>query len=339
MISRTLTLPGQTLHYADFGGDGPTIVLVHGLGGSHANWLPVGAALAQRGRVLAVDLPGFGRSPRSSRGTSMRVMGEALQQFVDAVSTGPVHFIGNSMGGALAILEAHARPQRVAGLLLVCPALPPVPGTRPDPAWIGTLALAAMPGGHLFLRMQSSKIGPEKQVRDMLGICCVDVSRVDAGTLEAHIALARERTAVLSAQQSFAEASRSLMRHLMFGRTFRRALQSGGPPALIVHGQGDRLVDIRASRAVAAANPRFELTELPGVGHVPQLETPEAFLENRAAVARSPRGAEGGVVDGVSSDVPSPAPVLVGLSRDCIVLVAGGKSVSSGQPGLATPAR
>jgi len=46
-----------------------------------------------------------------------------------------------------------------------------------------------------------------------------------------------------------------------------------------VHGQGDRLVDIRASRAVAAANPRFELKELPGVGHVPQLETPEAFVE------------------------------------------------------------
>ena len=38
-------------------------------------------------------------------------------------------------------------------------------------------------------------------------------------------------------------------------------------------------MDIRASRAVAAANPRFELKELPGVGHVPQLETPEAFVE------------------------------------------------------------
>lgn len=279
MISRTLDLPGQTLHYADFGGHGPTLVLVHGLGGAHTNWLAVGAELAQRGRVVAVDLPGFGRSPRSSRGTSIRVMGEVLQQFVDAMSSEPVTLVGNSMGGTLAILEAHARPQRVAGLLLVCPALPPVPGTRPDPAWMTTLALAAMPGGHLLLRMQSSKVGPEKHVRDLLGLCCVDVTRVPAEIIEAHIALARERAPMLSPQQSFAEASRSLMGHLMLGRTLRRALRAGGPPTLIVHGQGDRLVDIRASRAVAAANPRFELKELPGVGHVPQLETPEAFVE------------------------------------------------------------
>jgi pimeloyl-ACP methyl ester carboxylesterase len=136
-----------------------------------------------------------------------------------------------------------------------------------------------MPGGHLLLRMQSSKAGPEKHVRELLGICCVDVSRVPAGVVEAHIALARERASVLSAQQSFAEASRSLMGHLMLGRTLRRALRAGGPPTLIVHGQSDRLVDIRASRAVAAANSRFELKELPGIGHVPQLETPEAFLE------------------------------------------------------------
>jgi pimeloyl-ACP methyl ester carboxylesterase len=279
MISRTLDLPGQTLHYADFGGEGPTVVLVHGLGGAHTNWLAVGAQLARRGRVVAVDLPGFGRSPRSPRGTSMRVLGEALQGFVDAMSTEPVVLMGNSMGGALAILEAYSRPQRVEGMLLVCPALPPVPGTRVDPGWMGTLAMAAMPGGHLLLRMQASKVGPEKHVRELLDLCCVDATRIPPEIVEAHLALARERASILSAQQSFAEASRSLMGHLMLGRTLRRALRAGGPKALIVHGQGDRLVDVRASRAVAAANPRFELKELPGVGHVPQLETPDAFVE------------------------------------------------------------
>jgi pimeloyl-ACP methyl ester carboxylesterase len=69
MISRTLALPGQTLHYADFGGQGPTIVLVHGLGGAHTNWLAVGAELAERGHVVALDLPGFGRSPRENVGS------------------------------------------------------------------------------------------------------------------------------------------------------------------------------------------------------------------------------------------------------------------------------
>jgi len=63
MIPKTIDLAGETLHYADFGGEGPTLVLVHGLGGSYSTWLAVGTSLARRGRVVAPDLPGFGRSP------------------------------------------------------------------------------------------------------------------------------------------------------------------------------------------------------------------------------------------------------------------------------------
>ena len=55
MISKTIDLAGETVHYADFGGEGPVIVLVHGLGGSHLNWLALAPLLARRGRVVALD--------------------------------------------------------------------------------------------------------------------------------------------------------------------------------------------------------------------------------------------------------------------------------------------
>jgi pimeloyl-ACP methyl ester carboxylesterase len=70
MISRTLDLGGP-LHYQDFGGTGPTMVLVHGLGGSHLNWMMVGERLARRARVLVPDLAGFGRTPLAGRSASV----------------------------------------------------------------------------------------------------------------------------------------------------------------------------------------------------------------------------------------------------------------------------
>src|SRR5207302_6799085 len=69
---------GGPLHLADFGGSGPTLLLVHGLGGSHLNWMLVGDRLAQHHRVLAVDLPGFGRSPRAGRDVSVAANAELL---------------------------------------------------------------------------------------------------------------------------------------------------------------------------------------------------------------------------------------------------------------------
>src|SRR5262245_36769441 len=62
---------GGPVHFIDFGGSGPPMVLVHGLGGSAVNWLAVGPALAQRARVVALDLPGFGRTPPAGRSTRL----------------------------------------------------------------------------------------------------------------------------------------------------------------------------------------------------------------------------------------------------------------------------
>jgi pimeloyl-ACP methyl ester carboxylesterase len=280
VISKTIEHAGTRLHYADFGGQGPTIVLVHGLGGSHQNWLAVAPGLARRGRVLALDLPGFGRSQRSPRRTTLAVMGDALARFLDAMSTAPVHLVGNSMGGTLVILEALERPERVASALLVCPALPPPPGgAHVDPGWMRTLLIACVPGGHVLLRREAKRIGPERHIRDLLALCCVDVTKVPREIVEAHVALTVERASTPWVERVFAEAARSIFGQLMFGRRLRRALRQAGPRTLIIQGQRDRLVDPRSARVAAAANASIELTELADLGHVPQLEAPDAFLE------------------------------------------------------------
>src|SRR6266704_1878725 len=145
MRSRTVDLGGP-VHFADFGGAGPTMVLVHGLGGSHLNWAAVGSALAARARVLAPDLAGFGRTPLAGRAATVQANRRLLDRFLDAVGDGPAILVGNSMGGLIAMLEAARRPAKVAGLVLVGPAQPRPSRTLVDPIVALTFAAYALPG-------------------------------------------------------------------------------------------------------------------------------------------------------------------------------------------------
>src|SRR5439155_859752 len=89
MLSRTLGVDGGPVHLADFGGTGPTMILVHGLGGSHANWLAVGPGLAAHARVLAPGLPGFGRTPLAGRPARARANVEPPDRRADPASVPP----------------------------------------------------------------------------------------------------------------------------------------------------------------------------------------------------------------------------------------------------------
>src|SRR3954447_17417588 len=102
--SRWADLDGP-VHYVDFGGpdDGPLVVCVHGLGGSHANWLAIppqpprprpGLALARTCRVLALDLAGFGLTRGGTRHTTVRANTELLHRFIREVAGAPVVLVG-----------------------------------------------------------------------------------------------------------------------------------------------------------------------------------------------------------------------------------------------------
>lgn len=280
MISKTIELDGDVVHFADFGGSGRTMILVHGLGGSHKNWLAVGDALAAHARVVAIDLPGFGLTPRMRQGSSIDVLGATLARFIDALSPrDSVHLVGNSLGGALSILEGSNRPSRVRSLLLACPALPPARGTKPNMQFLSTLLIASAPFGAALLGRRARQAGPRQMVHDLLTICCVDPSRVPPDVVAAHLELAETRASRPWADQAFVEAARSVVALVTRRGAFGKKLRALAVPALIVHGQEDRLVDVRASRAAVASAPHIQLTELPDVGHTPQLEASERFVD------------------------------------------------------------
>lgn len=274
-FSRWIDLGGP-VHYLDFGGPAgaPTIVCVHGLGGSAVNWSALAPLLADRFRVLAPDLAGHGLTRSGERGTDVAANRLLLHSFIQSLPSGPVILMGNSMGGMISLLEAGAAPGAVAGLILVDPALPFVP-VRPDPVLTAMFAMYSTPGiGRLLASRR--RASPEAAVAGILSLCCVDAARVPADVVALHVDVARQRAAFAEASRDVTTAARSVVATAgyLHGLRYRQAIRSIGCPVLLLHGSGDRLVPVAAARAAARANPSWSLVVLPGVGHVPQLEAP-----------------------------------------------------------------
>lgn len=266
------------VHWIEFTadtGDGVPIVFVHGLGGSHLNWVLVGPRLARGRRAFALDLRGFGLTPGAPRSTSVRANVRLLDAFLREVVGGPAVLVGNSMGGLISTLQADARPESVAGLVLVDPALPPI-RQRPDPMVAATFLTYVVPGfGEMYLRFAQSRMSSDALVRRVIELCFADPAKADPAMLAAGVALADERRTMRGKEESFLRATRSLMWILGAPDNYRALLGRIGAPVLLVHGTADRLVPIAAAGQVAAANPLWDTTFLSDVGHTPQLETPE----------------------------------------------------------------
>jgi len=118
---RELEWGGTRLRYV-VGGDGPPLVLVHGLGGTIENWRALAPPLAERHRVLVPDLPGHGRSAPLPEARDVDALSEALLAVADAEALRDAVWVGHSLGGVVALRAAVLRPDAVRGLVLAASA-------------------------------------------------------------------------------------------------------------------------------------------------------------------------------------------------------------------------
>jgi pimeloyl-ACP methyl ester carboxylesterase len=278
--SRTAHLDGP-VHWVDYGGadDGegrPTLVLVHGLGGSHLNWDLLAPHLTSHARVVALDLPGFGRSEPGDRRATVQANVAVLDRFLAEVVGGPAVLVGNSMGGMISILEAERAGDRVPGLVLLDPAVPG-PRRRLDPLVAGVFAVYAVPGvGERFLRLRRSRQTPLARALGLLRLCGVDPDTLPSQVIDRSVELIEQRDDVDGMDRAFLTAARSLLLVLADPRGYRAAMAAlDRRPVLLIHGDRDRLIPVEAARDVARRHPSWRYVELPGIGHVPQLQAPE----------------------------------------------------------------
>jgi pimeloyl-ACP methyl ester carboxylesterase len=260
-----------------------TFVLVHGLGGSHLSWLQVAAGLSGLGRVIALDLPGFGRSPEAGRGTRVMDSRRSLARFLDRIATGQVVLIGNSMGGLVAMTEAAIEPERVAGLVLTASVFPWARGAWPHPAVLGTFALYDMDGvGERVVRARRRSVSPEAFVALGLRLLTVAPERIPPEIVALQVELIRDTRDDPDQPRSFVAAARSVTAFVRSPSVSSRAMDAVRCPVLVIHGRRDRFVPARFAEAALASHPAWRGRILPDVGHVPQMERPDRWLSEVA---------------------------------------------------------
>jgi pimeloyl-ACP methyl ester carboxylesterase len=251
-------------------GTGPPIVMLHGLGGNKASFLPTVAALAPSFRTIAVDLLGFGDSDKplgASYGPEFQARG--IARLLDALGIDRAHFIGHSMGGRVALELGFHHHDRTMGLVLMTPAMAWLRERRWAPylRWIrpelGLLQIAPRPLVEAFMRWAVPGAGTPW--RDT----AID-EFVRAYTT------ARGRAALYAAA-----------RHVYLDEPhgedgFWTRLRDLAPESLFIWGRNDGLVPIAYMKHVERALPAARHVEL-DCGHLPQFECPR---ETHAAIAR-----------------------------------------------------
>ena len=286
--SKTVDLDGP-MHYADFGGSGPSIVLVHGLGSSHYEWLFGGPLLTEYGHVVAPDLAGFGWTPPAGRRSSVSANQRLLDRFIrEVVGEAPV-LVGSSMGGFVSILQAVRAPASISRLVLTDPALPLMPSDYRDPRQLMILVLPMVPyfGRRMWTRALESST-PRQQVEATLEMVLADASRVPEEYVLALAEARRERIEMPWHMDSYIQAMRSLTRYLAGWSWLKRNIRAISAPALLVHGELDPVVSAASARRIASLRPDWEFVVLEGVGHGPAVEVPARWAEVVSGFLRQP---------------------------------------------------
>ncbi|SFW92550.1 alpha/beta fold hydrolase [Amycolatopsis australiensis] len=257
------------------GPDGVRAVYVHGLGGSSTNWTDLAALLAPVASGTAPDLPGFGQSePEQGFDFTLQAHADVVARHIEDVGA-PVHLLGNSMGGAIALLVAAQRPELVKTLTLISPA---VPDRRLDPRRLSDprMALAYLPLVGARVRAQLAALGPRERAAQVIKLCFADPSRFPEERLDE---LAEEH----GARAGFAWAAPAMARSTFaifraWSTLGKASLWSAAPrvraPTLVVWGRDDRVISVRRAVRTAKAIPNARLLVLPRTGHVAQMERP-----------------------------------------------------------------
>jgi pimeloyl-ACP methyl ester carboxylesterase len=257
------------------------VLCVHGMSGAATNWTDLMAALAPDFDCTALDLPGSGFSPppktwsrysvSAQAGTVIRLI-EALGHGT-ASDGGPVHLVGNSMGGAVSVRVAARRPDLVRTLTLVSPALPDLK-VRRSVAHFPLLALPFI--GERLVRQWALRYPVENRVAGVFETCFSDPSRLHPDRFAAEVEALRRRDGLGYEAASLVGAARTLV-----GETLRpaplslwRAAARVTAPCLVLFGQDDRLVHPRLAARAARVFRDARVRVLPATGHLAQMERP-----------------------------------------------------------------
>jgi pimeloyl-ACP methyl ester carboxylesterase len=265
--TRTLALHGSSISFVE-AGEGPVLLLIHGMAGTCENWSSVIDPLALRHTVLAPDLPGHGGSAPGGGDYSLGGLAATLRDMLLALGHDRATLVGHSLGGGVAMQFSYQFPEMVERLVLVASG-----GLGPEVSPL--LRAAALPGADLFIGA-TANVG--QRAGSLVGRALTtigmrpsaDIAEVARGY--ASLSDGRRRRAFLSTLRAVVgtEGQRIAAADRLY---LAREL-----PLLIVWGERDPIIPVRHAREAHEALPGSRLEVFENAGHLPQLEDPGRFI-------------------------------------------------------------
>lgn len=260
-------LHGHQLSYLD-SGSGPAVLFIHGLLGSHRNWVHLVDALDADHRVLAPDLFGHGASAKPMGDYSLGAHAATLRDLLDRLEVDRVTLVGHSLGGGIALQFCYLFPDRVERLVLVASgglgrAVSPLlrSATLPGAEWVLPVLASA------FVRARAEAVA---RAASRLGFrASSDLTESWHGFTS--LGDAESRRAFLATTRSVIDPGGQTVTahdHLPMGTTI---------PTLVVWGTRDRMIPARHATTAHAAIPGSRVVLFEGAGHFPHLDEPERF--------------------------------------------------------------
>ena len=263
-----LTLHGHAVSFRREG-EGPVLLLIHGIAGCKENWDEVIGGLAERCTVIAPDLPGHGASGRPAGDYSLGAMAATMRDLLLALGHERATLVGHSLGGGIAMQFSYLFPEHTERLVLVSSG---GLGKTVNPL----LRSAALPGSELVVsglghgaRAVGAVLGPAVRFSGL----SVQPDLAEIGRGMTRLADAETRAAFLSTLRAVVGP---VGQRVFAGDKLYLAAEM---PTLIVWGDRDPIIPVGHARRAHAAMPRSELVLLEGVGHMPLVEAPGALVE------------------------------------------------------------
>lgn len=243
----------------DEAGSGPAIVFIHGHPFNRTMWAPQLKSLSHDFRVLAPDLPGYGESPGRGSKVTMREFADAVLESLDAAGVSDAVAVGLSMGGLVAMELGLNHPERIRGVVLA--ATTAAPATEQDAQQRRAVA------------DQLERDGMFDVTLEMLGKLFGPDAKRDPDVLEPVISMMLRSSPAGAAAALRGRAERP---------DYSSLLADLHVPALVIAGDHDGYADESVVAQLVGALPEPEVLRMTGIGHMPNLEAPDAF---NAAVA------------------------------------------------------
>ena len=261
---------GMRLHVRDRGPrDAAAVVMIHGTASHLQSWDDWASGLADRFRVVRLDLPGHGLSEPDPTGDYSDERSVALLvELMDQLGLEKANIVGSSLGGRIAWKFAAAHPERTAKLVLVSPDGFASPGFEYGKAPEVPASLSLMKH---FL--------PMRLLRPQLSAAYADGSKMSGATLHRYHDLMRG--------PGNREALLERMRQTVLAPP-EPYLKMITAPTLLVWGEKDRMIPVSNAQDYLRVMPDAELVSFPGLGHVPQEEAPETSLQPVRAFLERP---------------------------------------------------